>query len=77
MKKIRNCKGASGYLFWKKNGLKSRHVFRMYRNNDKYTDYEILHDNLKITIVDDSDAAFYIGDDDEMILNRESNVEEL
>lgn len=39
-------------------------TFRIYHDNERFTDYEIRHDDLSITIDKDALAAFYkIGED--------------
>lgn len=39
-------------------------TFRVYHDNEQFTDYEIRHDDLSVTIDEDELAAFYkIGED--------------
>jgi len=57
--KVSDANGVTGYLIWVMDGLKSRHMFRVY-NDDTFTDYEIHHSNLEI-IINDEDAEFYIS----------------
>ncbi|MHB8473571.1 MAG: hypothetical protein ACYDC8_12165 [Gammaproteobacteria bacterium] len=39
-------------------------MFRVYHDRDRFTDYEIRHDDLNVTIDEDALAAFYkVGED--------------
>jgi len=55
-------------------------MFRVYHNNERFTDYEIRHDDLSVTIDKDELAAFYKacpragGDGDQHILDHSPEV---
>jgi len=65
---VSDANGVRGYLIWIVDGLRSRHVFRVY-NADTFTDYEIHHSNLQI-IIDDEDAEFYISSGGRCVLDH-------
>ena len=45
-------------------GIDGRMIFRVYHDSGRFTDYEIRHDDLSVTIDEDALAAFYkIGED--------------
>ena len=47
--------GVEGHLLYTGDG---RYVFRVYADNFEFTDYDLLHSDLCVTITDE-DAAFY------------------
>lgn len=55
-------------------------MFRVYHDNERFTDYEIRHDELSVTIDNDELAAFYKacpragGDGDQHILDHSPEV---
>lgn len=53
---VRNAAGISGILLL---GCAGPPVFRIYSKNGSFTDYEIRHEDLAITIAADEMAAFY------------------
>jgi hypothetical protein len=53
---VRSAAGAKGVLI---RTLDHRMVFRIYDKNEHFTDYEIRHDDLSVTIDADALAAFY------------------
>ena len=53
---IKSANGASGFLLH----TLDHWVFRVYSSPGKFTDYDLLHSDLGVTI-NDSDAAFYCG----------------
>lgn len=55
---VKSADGVSGTLC---RGIGGTYFFRVYADHETFTDYEILHNDLNITI-DDSDAFFYIMD---------------
>jgi len=65
---VSDANGVRGCLIWIMDGLKSRHMFRVY-NSDTFTDYEIHHTDLQI-IIDDEDAEFKLTEDGEWILDH-------
>ena len=59
---VRSASGAKGVLI---RTLDRGMVFRVYDNNEHFTDYEIRHDDLSVTIDADELAAFYkVGERD-------------
>ena len=53
--------GAKGVLIRARDGTL---MFRVYHDNESFTDYEIRHDDLSVTIDKDALAAFYrVGED--------------
>jgi len=44
-------------------------VFRVYHNDGEFTDYDIFHSDLKVTI-NDADAYFYERENDESYLDH-------
>ena len=79
MIKIENCKqkpakGTKGMLLYTMN---DEYVFRVYREDHTFTDYDILHCDLELTI-NDEDATFYEFEDGISILDHSfviSNIE--
>ena len=53
---VESAAGVKGVLIRTLNGVL---MFRVYRNREQFTDYEIRHDDLSITIDADALAAFY------------------
>lgn len=53
--------------------LGDRYFFRVTVANGEFTDYELLHDDLKITISPDALASFYTRDD-ASFLDHQSSV---
>jgi len=67
---VRSAAGVKGVLIRTIGGAM---VFRVYDGPDRFTDYEILHDDLSVTIDADELAAFYkVGDDN--ILDHDPQV---
>jgi len=71
MVKIENCKqkpakGTKGYLIYTMN---DEYVFRVYKEDHSFIDYDILHCDLELTINDD-DATFYEYEDGRNILDH-------
>ena len=52
---VKSADGVSGSLC---RGIGGTYFFRVYHDHEKFTDYELLHSDLNITI-EDSDAFFY------------------
>jgi len=53
--------GVTGFLNREKGG---RYFFRIYGKDGEFTDYDLIHDDLEITISPDAMASFYaIGED--------------
>jgi hypothetical protein len=52
-----SAEGVSGIIIWTADGYK----FRVYADDHEFTDYDILHSDLGVTITD-SDATFYSDD---------------
>lgn len=50
--------GVEGHLIWCADGV---HRFRVYTDNFEFTDYDLLHSDLLVTITDE-DATFYSDD---------------
>lgn len=71
--KVKSAAGTSGVLIKAADG---GFVFRVYHGNGTFTDYDIRHDDLSITIDPDELASFYqIGD--RFILNHTPQVSAL
>ena len=71
MIKIENCKvkpakGTKGVLIYSMN---NEYVFRVYKEDHTFTDYDILHCDLDVTI-DSEDATFYEFEEGENILDH-------
>ena len=49
--------GVEGILIWTADGYK----FRVYTDDHEFTDYDLLHSDLAVTITD-RDATFYLDD---------------
>ena len=80
MIKIENCKvkpakGTKGMLLYTMN---NEYVFRVYKEDHTFIDYDILHCDLDVTI-DSDDATFYEFEDGRNILDHsfESSKEQL
>ena len=59
VKEQRKAKGVRGYLIYTMN---KEYVFRVYREDHSFTDYDIQHCDLELTI-NDEDAVFYEFED--------------
>ena len=75
MIKIENCKvkpakGTKGMLLYTMN---DEYVFRVYKEDHTFTDYDILHCDLELTIMDD-DATFYEFEDGRNILDHSYEI---
>ena len=75
MIKIENCiqkpaKGTKGFLIYTMN---DEYVFRVYKEDHTFTDYDILHCDLELTIMDD-DATFYEFEDGRNILDHSYEI---
>jgi hypothetical protein len=75
MNKIDNCiqkpaKGVKGYLLYTFN---NETVFRVYGEDHSFTDYDIHHCDLELTINDD-DATFYEFEDGRSILDHSYSI---
>ncbi|VAW64897.1 hypothetical protein MNBD_GAMMA10-2311 [hydrothermal vent metagenome] len=57
---VHNASNVSGMLLRSFNG---RYFFRVYTSHHEFTDYELNHDDLPITIDSDSLASFYTHGD--------------
>ncbi len=71
MVRIDNCKqkpakGTKGILLYT---LNNEYVFRVYKEDNSFIDYDILHCDLELTINDD-DATFYEFEDGRNILDH-------
>ena len=71
MIKIENCKqkpakGTKGMLLYTMN---NEYVFRVYKEDHSFTDYDILHCDLDVTIESD-DATFYEFEDGRAVLDH-------
>jgi hypothetical protein len=51
--------GVEGHLIYTASG---KYMFRVYKENFEFTDYELLHSDLCVTITDE-DATFYSDDE--------------
>lgn len=49
--------GVTGYLNREKGG---RYFFRIYGKDGEFTDYDLIHDDLEVTISPDAMASFYV-----------------
>ena len=67
---IKPAKGQKGYLLYTMN---NEYVFRVYREDNSFTDYDILHCDLELTI-NDNDAIFYDFDDGRSILDHSYEI---
>jgi hypothetical protein len=68
---VRSANGAEGILC--RSAVDGRYFFRMYEEAGSFTDYELRHDDLAVTISLDALASFYqIGD--EHILDHSPEV---
>ena len=75
MVKIENCnkkpaKGTKGCLIYTMNEV---YVFRVYKEDHSFTDYDILHCDLDVTI-DSDDATFYEFEDGSAALDHSYEV---
>ena len=75
MIKIENCnqkpaKGTKGFLIYTMN---DEYVFRVYKEDHSFIDYDILHCDLELTINDD-DATFYEFEDGRNILDHSYEI---
>ena len=71
---VKSAKGTKGFLIYTMNDV---YVFRVYREDHTFTDYDILHCDLELTI-NDEDATFYEFEDGRNILDHSyviSNIE--
>ncbi len=58
---VTGANGVQGFLL--RDGVNGSFFFRVYHENGEFTDYEILHDDLEVTITHDAFASFYqLGD---------------
>ena len=57
--KIRSAEGTKGFLLYIMNNV---YVFRVYNEDHTFTDYDLLHSDLEVTINGD-DATFYEFED--------------
>jgi hypothetical protein len=57
--KIKNAVGTTGFILDTLDG----YVFRVYHEDHSFTDYDLRHGDLEVTIVDE-DAFFYPNDKD-------------
>jgi hypothetical protein len=58
---VTSANGVHGFLL--RDGIDGSFLFRVYQENGEFTDYEIGHDDLEVTIAPDALASFYkIGD---------------
>jgi hypothetical protein len=72
---IENCtqrpaKGQKGYLLYTMN---KEYVFRVYKEDNTFIDYDILHCDLELTI-NDNDATFYEFDNGRSILDHSYEI---
>ena len=73
--KIRSAEGTKGFLLYIMNNV---YVFREYNEDHTFTDYDLLHSDLEVTINGD-DATFYEFEDGRNILDHSyemSNIDE-
>lgn len=73
--KIRSAEGTKGFLLYIMNNV---YVFRVYKEDHTFTDYDLLHSDLEVTINGD-DATFYEFEDGKNILDHSyemSNIDE-
>ncbi len=59
---IKSANGVSGHLLRTFNPGGCEYVFRVYNGDGTFTDYDLIHCDLHVTI-DDPDAAFYQKDE--------------
>lgn len=60
--KVSSANGARGFLC--RSAVDGRYFFRIYGANEAFTDYDLRHEDLEVTISPDAMASFYrIGDD--------------
>ena len=64
--KVKPAKGTKGVLIYSMN---NEFVFRVYKEDHTFTDYDILHCDLDVTI-DSEDATFYEFEEGENILDH-------
>ena len=64
--KIRSSEGTKGFLLYIMNNV---YVFRVYNKDHSFTDYDLLHSDLEVTINGD-DATFYEFEDGRNILDH-------
>lgn len=67
----KNAAGVSGILC---RTAKDGYFFRIYHGDDKFDDYDLMHDDLSITIDADALASFYEGENDAKFLDHSSQV---
>jgi hypothetical protein len=58
---VTNAGGVHGFLL--RNAVENSFFFRVYHDDGEFTDYEIHHDDLEVTITLDALASFYQFDD--------------
>lgn len=63
--------GVSGILCRSING---RYFFRIYHGNGKFDDYDLLHDDISVTITANQLASFYEDENGEKFLDHSSQV---
>lgn len=68
--RVEKAEGVTGMLIRGLNGYK----FRVYREDDSFTDYDLRHDDLSITIDQDALASFYVFDEETAILDHSPSV---
>ena len=64
--KIKSAEGTRGFLLYIMNNV---YVFRVYNEDHTFTDYDLLHSDLEVTINGD-DATFYEFEDGRNILDH-------
>ena len=73
--KIKSAEGTRGFLLYAMNNV---YVFRVYNEDHTFTDYDLIHSDLEVTINGD-DATFYEFEDGTAALDHSyemSNIEE-
>jgi len=70
--KVKNANGVTGCFITVWTGSEQKDYtlkFRVYEKDHTFTDYDIVHNDLSVTI-DDEDAAFYILEDGRAVLDH-------
>ena len=63
---IENASGTKGHLLW----TGETYIFRVYKKDFSFTDYNIRHNDLEVTISLDDEAAFYYPEEREPYLDH-------
>lgn len=67
----KNAAGVSGILC---RSIDGRYFFRIYHGDGEFDDYDLLHDDISVTIAADQLASFYEDENGEKFLDHSSQV---